>query len=111
MTDGAGSAVNRDAYDPYGRETSRSEGVANPWRFGGAYGGYTELVKLGAHHSFPALDLLGIMNPGKRLPAPASLQRSSGARRGHGRSLGAPRPAPGALRPRSARAAPPGAIR
>ncbi|MDP9372011.1 MAG: RHS repeat-associated core domain-containing protein [Chloroflexota bacterium] len=59
LTDSAGAVANRYAYDPYGTVTSSSGGVANPWRFGGAYGAYTDgatgLVKIGQRYYDPAV--------------------------------------------------------
>ena len=66
------AALNRYNYDPYGKLTSSSGTVANPWRFGGAYGAYTDastgLVKIGQRYYDPSLgrwtqqDPLGIGN-------------------------------------------------
>ncbi len=58
LTDGAGNVVNRYAYDPYGNVTSSVEAVANPWRFGGSYGAYTDgtgLVKIGQRYYDPGV--------------------------------------------------------
>jgi len=59
FTDSAGAVVNRYSYDPYGNVTSTSGAAANPWRFGGAYGAYTDaatgLVKIGQRYYDPAL--------------------------------------------------------
>ena len=59
LTDSAGNVANRYAYDPYGNLTSSSGSVANPWRFGGAYGAYTDaatgLVKIGQRYYDPAV--------------------------------------------------------
>ncbi len=59
LTDSAGNVANRYTYDPYGTVTSASGSVANPWRFGGAYGAYTDaatgLVKIGQRYYDPAV--------------------------------------------------------
>jgi len=72
LTDSAGNVVNRYAYDPYGNVTASSGAAANPYRFGGAYGAYTDvatgLVKIGQRYYDPGLgrwtqrDPLGIGN-------------------------------------------------
>jgi RHS repeat-associated protein len=73
LTDSAGNVVNRYSYDPYGNVTSTSGTVANPWRFGGSYGAYTDaatgLVKIGQRYYDPGFgrwtqrDPLGAGNP------------------------------------------------
>lgn len=59
LVDGTGTVTNSYRYDPYGNPVSKTEGVANPYEFGGAYGAYTDdetsLVKIGARHHDPQL--------------------------------------------------------
>ena len=59
LTNSAGAVVNTYAYDPYGKLVSSTGTVANPWRFGGAYGAYTDastgLVKIGQRFYDPGL--------------------------------------------------------
>jgi len=51
LTDSAGAVVNRYRYDPWGKMLSSTDTAANSWRFGDAYGAYTDattgLVKIG----------------------------------------------------------------
>jgi len=52
MTDMGGN-VTTYSYDPYGKQTTSSGTVANPFRFGAAYGAYTDegnLVKIGERY-------------------------------------------------------------
>jgi RHS repeat-associated protein len=73
LTDSAGNVTNRYRYDPYGKPLSATGTVANPYRFGGAYGAYTDtatgLVKIGHRSYDPGLgrwtqrDPLGAGNP------------------------------------------------
>jgi len=73
LTDSAGNVVNTYRYDPWGKELGSTGTVANPWRFGGGYGAYTDaatgLVKIGQRYYDPALgrwtqrDPLGAGNP------------------------------------------------
>lgn len=65
--------VNRYAYGPYGNVIASSGAAANPYRFGGAYGAYTDaatgLVKIGERYYDPGFgrwtqrDPLGAGNP------------------------------------------------
>jgi len=65
--------VNRYAYDPSGTMTSSAGTAVNPWRFGDAYGAYTDtaagLVKIGQRYYGPGFgrwtqrDPLGAGNP------------------------------------------------
>lgn len=51
LTDSTGAVKNTYSYDPYGKVTSSTGSVANPYRFGGAYGAYTDssgLLKIGS---------------------------------------------------------------
>ncbi|CCF85548.1 RHS repeat-associated core domain-containing protein [Nitrolancea hollandica] len=53
LTDSTGAVTNIYAYDPYGTVTSSSGSVTNPYRFGGAYGAYTDssgLLKIGQRY-------------------------------------------------------------
>lgn len=73
LTDSAGAVVNRYSYDPWGKTLSSTGTVANPYRFGGSYGAYTDiatgLVKIGQRYYDPNLgrwtqrDPLGAGNP------------------------------------------------
>ena len=42
LTDSSGAVVNTYSYEPYGKTASSTGTTANPWRFGGSYGAYTE---------------------------------------------------------------------
>lgn len=58
LTDSTGVVKNTYAYDPYGQVTASSGSVANPYRFGGAYGAYTDssgLLKIGQRYYDPSL--------------------------------------------------------
>lgn len=73
LTDSTGAVVNRYRYDPWGQQIASTGTVANPYRFGGSYGSYTDvatgLVKIGQRYYDPALgrwiqrDPLGAGNP------------------------------------------------
>jgi RHS repeat-associated protein len=52
----SGSTVsNRYGYDPYGKSTSKSESVTNPWQFASGYLDPTGLYKFGARYYDPNL--------------------------------------------------------
>ena len=60
LTDSTGAVVNTYSYEPYGKTTSSTGTTANPWRFGGSYGAYTEnnnsgLLKIGQRFYDPSL--------------------------------------------------------
>ncbi len=58
LTDSTGAVQNSYQYDPYGTVMSSSGSVANPYRFGGAYGAYTDstgLLKIGQRYYDPSL--------------------------------------------------------
>jgi len=53
LMNSSGGVANTYAYDPYGKMTGSSGTVANPFRFGGAYGAYsdtTNLIKIRARY-------------------------------------------------------------
>ena len=60
LTDSTGAVVNTYSYEPYGKIASTAGTTANPWRFGGSYGAYTEnnasgLLKIGQRFYDPSL--------------------------------------------------------
>jgi len=60
LTDSSGNVVNTYSYEPYGKTTTSTGANANPWRFGGSYGAYTEnsasgLLKIGQRFYDPSL--------------------------------------------------------
>ncbi len=58
LTDSTGAVKNTYSYDPYGTVTSSTGPVVNPYRFGGAYGAYTDssgLLKIGQRFYDPSL--------------------------------------------------------
>jgi RHS repeat-associated protein len=59
LIDGSGTIKNSYSYEPYGNTVTSSATVANPYRFGGAYGAYTDdetsLIKIGARYYDPQL--------------------------------------------------------
>ena len=59
VTNNTGAVVNTYEYDPYGELRSSTEAGAQPFRFGGAYGGFTDvttgLVKIGHRYYAPGL--------------------------------------------------------
>ncbi len=58
LTDSTGAVTDTYAYDPYGKVTASTGSVANPYRFGGAYGAFTDstgLLKIGQRYYDPSL--------------------------------------------------------
>ncbi len=85
LTDSTGAVKNTYAYDPYGKVTASTGSVANPYRFGGAYGAYTDssgLVKIGERYYDPALGRWLQQDPlaiGGSLPIGGALPRNASA--------------------------------
>jgi RHS repeat-associated protein len=70
LLNGSATKVNSYSYDPYGKQLSAAQQVANPWRYaGGFYDGTTGLTKFGARYYDPDLGRFTQRDPsGKDLP-------------------------------------------
>ena len=80
LTDSTGAVVNTYTYEPYGKIASSTGTTANPWRFGGSYGAYTEnnnsgLLKIGERFYDPSLGRWTQQDPVLHLQNPKQSNR------------------------------------